>query len=268
MLETTQNNTSQDNIQITKPRKVLRMIRNTRMGGSVPAWRAPETEKEKISQNLSQAISNPTKNENFQTALTLQDQNADKATNYDSQNDEFGFDDVIDMINPLHHIPLIGSVYREVTGDEIKPVGRIIGGGVFGGAIGIGSGLVSTIIEEETGQDIAGNAMRIVRPDNKPDHNKEHPIESLNTAIKQADNSYEDNELPGTALALVDLKTTNNNQNSAKKLWAHSTNSRTAGTMPNYMYNSHINSISDHANISEREPITKFSIQRMPVETN
>ena len=42
------------------------------------------------------------------------------ATKRDSQffgADGFTFDDFVDIINPLHHVPLIGSLYRWATGD-------------------------------------------------------------------------------------------------------------------------------------------------------
>ncbi|MDP6473864.1 MAG: hypothetical protein QF894_03030 [Alphaproteobacteria bacterium] len=33
--------------------------------------------------------------------------------------DGFGFDDFLDLINPLQHIPIISTIYREITGDTI-----------------------------------------------------------------------------------------------------------------------------------------------------
>ncbi len=33
---------------------------------------------------------------------------------------DFTFDDFIDIINPLQHIPILSTVYREMTGDEIQ----------------------------------------------------------------------------------------------------------------------------------------------------
>lgn len=58
------------------------------------------------------------------------------------------FAEMIDVANPLQHVPLVGDVYREMTGDKISdgarlgghvaigaiaggPVGAIIGAGVF-----------------------------------------------------------------------------------------------------------------------------------------
>ena len=50
--------------------------------------------------------------------------------------DGLNFRDVIDLINPLHHIPIVGKIYRAITGDQIAPGIRIAGGTIFGGTIG------------------------------------------------------------------------------------------------------------------------------------
>lgn len=68
-----------------------------------------------------------------------------------------GAADVLDVINPLQHLPLVSNVYRELTGDQIKPGARMIGGAVFGGGMGLASSSVNAVIEEETGRDLAGN---------------------------------------------------------------------------------------------------------------
>lgn len=67
---------------------------------------------------------------------------------------EGGFADLIDIINPLQHIPIVGNIYRAITGDTINPVGRILGGGLFGGPIGFLSGIGSTLVAEGTGKDV------------------------------------------------------------------------------------------------------------------
>ena len=68
----------------------------------------------------------------------------------------FGVGDMIDMVNPLHHLPLIGPLYRGITGDEINPAGRVIGGSVFGGILGGATSMANIISEEETGRDLPG----------------------------------------------------------------------------------------------------------------
>ncbi|MEP4884867.1 MAG: hypothetical protein ABJ215_00715, partial [Alphaproteobacteria bacterium] len=48
----------------------------------------------------------------------------------ENQGDGEGFfSTLLDIVNPLQHIPLVSSLYREITGDEISPSARIVGGG-------------------------------------------------------------------------------------------------------------------------------------------
>lgn len=62
------------------------------------------------------------------------------------------FDDFIDMINPLEHIPVVSSIYRAVTGDTINPVARIAGDVLYGGILGPVSAGLSALgaISDET----------------------------------------------------------------------------------------------------------------------
>ena len=46
--------------------------------------------------------------------------------------DGFTFGDLLDLINPLQHLPVISTLYRKLTGDEIAPAPRLLGGGLFG----------------------------------------------------------------------------------------------------------------------------------------
>lgn len=68
--------------------------------------------------------------------------------------DGFTFDDVIDLINPLQHLPVVSSLYRAMTGDDISNGARIAGGGLFGGPIGIFTAAVGVMFEEVTGGDV------------------------------------------------------------------------------------------------------------------
>jgi len=66
----------------------------------------------------------------------------------------FTFGDMVDIINPLQHIPIVSTAYRSMTDDEIRPVARIAGGGLFGGFIGAAGGLLNVGVEGETGKDV------------------------------------------------------------------------------------------------------------------
>lgn len=59
---------------------------------------------------------------------------------------ELSFDDVLQGLNPLHHLPGVGMIYRAVTGAEIHPGMRALGAGLSGGALGMAlAGIMSAI---------------------------------------------------------------------------------------------------------------------------
>ncbi|MEX2618525.1 MAG: hypothetical protein WD767_20765 [Alphaproteobacteria bacterium] len=68
--------------------------------------------------------------------------------------DGLTFGDFLDIINPLQHIPIVSTIYRALTGDEIAPGARIAGGALFGGPIGAGIAIVNAAVEASTGEDI------------------------------------------------------------------------------------------------------------------
>jgi hypothetical protein len=80
--------------------------------------------------------------------------------------DGFTFDDFLDLINPLQHIPVVSTFYREITGDSIAPGPRVLGaalfsGGPIGAAVSAAVALVDVAIESETGRDIGGHMMAL-----------------------------------------------------------------------------------------------------------
>ena len=62
--------------------------------------------------------------------------------------DGFTFGDIIDIVNPLQHIPIISNIYRSLSGDTIAPLMQIAGGALYGGPIGAVASLITTAIEE------------------------------------------------------------------------------------------------------------------------
>ncbi len=65
----------------------------------------------------------------------------------------FSFWDFLDVINPLQHIPIVNGIYRELTGDTIKPVMKLAGGALFGGPLGLALSTVDVGIQGTTGKD-------------------------------------------------------------------------------------------------------------------
>ena len=58
------------------------------------------------------------------------------------------FDEALRALNPLHHIPVVGTIYRAATGETIQPAFRVLGGFVTGGPIGAITAAISALIEE------------------------------------------------------------------------------------------------------------------------
>jgi len=74
---------------------------------------------------------------------------------FDEVVEHFSFWDLLDIINPLQHIPIIGSIYREITGDEIKSYAQVAGSALYGGGIGALAGIATMVVTESTGKEPA-----------------------------------------------------------------------------------------------------------------
>ncbi|MBT5648776.1 MAG: hypothetical protein HOJ41_13025, partial [Rhodospirillaceae bacterium] len=72
------------------------------------------------------------------------------------------FAEFLDIINPLQHIPVVSTIYRAITGDQIGPGPRFLGGALFGGPAGaIGAGIAS-LFEEASGGDLGQHLAKLV----------------------------------------------------------------------------------------------------------
>lgn len=89
---------------------------------------------------------------------------------YDSGKESgFSFSDLLDTVNPLHHIPVVGTLYRAFTGDEIGPVARVAGGTLYGGPVGAAVALANVAVEETTGADLGDHVLAMVTGDDGGD---------------------------------------------------------------------------------------------------
>jgi hypothetical protein len=76
---------------------------------------------------------------------------------------DFSFRDLLDTINPLQHIPVISTLYRAITGDEqIGNIPRLVGDALFGGPIGLFTGVIGVAVKEETGRDLGEHALALI----------------------------------------------------------------------------------------------------------
>jgi hypothetical protein len=61
--------------------------------------------------------------------------------------------DLLDVVNPLQHFPVVSTLYRAATGDKIGDVERVAGDTLYGGLMGLGSSLANIAFREITGKD-------------------------------------------------------------------------------------------------------------------
>jgi hypothetical protein len=126
---------------------------NGRTAGHMPVFGQKMPVMPPVPQNNTEKTAAPTNN----TAKTrhFDDRTAGMAhMNANAKPDDFSFFDLLDIINPLQHIPIVSSIYRNVTGDEIKPAARAIGGFLFGGPLGLATGIVNGAMASTTGRDL------------------------------------------------------------------------------------------------------------------
>jgi hypothetical protein len=113
---------------------------------------------------------------NIQKAYTPSEASKDKENADSTPESDFSFFgddgvtflDFIDMINPLQHIPIVETAYRALTGDEIDPGSRLIGGTLFGGPIGLAASAFNVILENNTGKDVGEHVLALFEGDEVP----------------------------------------------------------------------------------------------------
>jgi hypothetical protein len=74
---------------------------------------------------------------------------------------KFGFDDFLDIINPLQHIPFVNMAYRALTGDEINGAAQMVGA-VAMGPVSAASTIVDLAFKSETGEGLAANGIAML----------------------------------------------------------------------------------------------------------
>jgi hypothetical protein len=76
-----------------------------------------------------------------------------------NQDDGPSFSDVLDILNPLQHIPIINTIYQHLTGDSEGAVADVAGGTLWTGPIGLVGSLVDLAVKSDTGKSISDNIL-------------------------------------------------------------------------------------------------------------
>ncbi len=79
--------------------------------------------------------------------------------------DGFSFKDLVDIVNPLQQLPIVGDIYRSQSGDTISPASRIAGGALLGGPIGFVSAVFNQILQSATGKDLGEHVIAALKGD-------------------------------------------------------------------------------------------------------
>jgi len=92
---------------------------------------------------------------------------ATKAADTGVKEEEGFFDHLLDVINPLQHLPIIGTLYRAITGDKMGPVEKIAGDTLYGGMWGAITSIADVAFEGITGKSFEDTALALFKSDSK-----------------------------------------------------------------------------------------------------
>ena len=82
-----------------------------------------------------------------------------------SEGVESAFAQLLDVFNPLQHLPVVSTFYRDAADDPISAPAQLAGGALFGGPIGFLAALANLAVEAATGRDIGEHALAMFADD-------------------------------------------------------------------------------------------------------
>ena len=74
---------------------------------------------------------------------------------------DLSFHNLLDIINPLEHLPVIGTLYRAITGTHIGMPEKIAGDALYGGLWGAVSSVADAAFEKVTGKDFGDTVLSL-----------------------------------------------------------------------------------------------------------
>ncbi len=138
MIKTSPMLTTNSSENVQKPQTRMVFGQNDRMAGSVPV----SGRKGSFAAEIAGLESAPPS-----LATALASDNPASGTLTHSE-EEFGFLDFLDIVNPLQHIPIVSTIYQHLAGDTIKPAANVLGAALFGGPVGAAGSIAMTVASE------------------------------------------------------------------------------------------------------------------------
>lgn len=113
------------------------------------------------------------------------------------------FHHLLDVVNPLQHLPVVGTIYRAVTGEHIGAVEKVAGDALYGGVWGAASSLADVTFEAITGKSVEDTVLAWFKGDDNGTvqfaaQNVQAPQIAANASLPDADMP----ELPVTVAGL------------------------------------------------------------------
>ena len=82
----------------------------------------------------------------------------------DASDGEDFFHRLLDVVNPLQHLPVVGTIYRAATGEHIGPLEKIAGDTLYGGLWGAATSIADVAFEQITGKSAEDTVMAWLKP--------------------------------------------------------------------------------------------------------
>jgi hypothetical protein len=118
---------------------------------------------------------------------------------------DFSFHDLVSIVNPLQHFPIVSTLYRKFTGDTIKPLEHIAGDTLYGGWMGLVSSVANLVFEKSTGKDFGDTVLAFLDGDKgatpAPSEASVQPASAAVDATLRADFPSDDSVSPATSIA-------------------------------------------------------------------
>ena len=99
-------------------------------------------------------------------AAATADASTDKPLITTSADGKSFFENMLDIVNPLEHLPIVSTIYHAITGNQSGDLEKMAGDTLYGGPMGLASSVADIAFEKITGKSFGDTVMSWVGLDN------------------------------------------------------------------------------------------------------